>query len=168
MCQRQIFFSQNDSLFVKKGTIKAMATLSPSKIFSKNLSPFYLHVNLEYYLENKISVSSDAYYFLGDMSKGKTIFNFHHSVFFGANYHFINGNNDVYLGLHPGISITELKYYSQYVSINPLISITAGYNFYLNKFFHFFIQIRSVYGENTYIPMRLVDIRISAGLGFNL
>ncbi|GIV29450.1 MAG: hypothetical protein KatS3mg028_0516 [Bacteroidia bacterium] len=161
--------SQNNDIYVKKGTIRATATIAPSKIFSKDLSPFYLHGNLEYYTENKVSIYGDAYYFLGDMSKDKSVFNFHHSVFFGANYHFLNNNNDFFVGFHPGVSLSEMKYYDNKTSVNPLLSIVTGYNFYVGRFFHFFILTRGVYGACiTPVPLNIPDIRISAGLGFNI
>ncbi len=158
----------NDEIFVRKGTIKAMATIAPSKIFSKQNSPFYLHGNLEYYVDEKVSVSGDGFYFLGDMSDNH-IFQYHHQLFFGANYHLINHNNALYIGLQPGVSITEIKSFSNKIAVNPLASINLGYNFYVNKFFYFFIQIKSMYGENIMlVPLNISDIRMSAGLGFHL
>ncbi|MCX7728891.1 MAG: hypothetical protein N2203_05405 [Bacteroidia bacterium] len=146
-----------------------MATISPSKLFSKNFSPFYLHGNLEYYCDHKISVYGDGYYFLGDMSKDNTVFNFNHSVFFGANYHFLNHNNDFFIGFHPGVSLIQIKSLSDKVSVNPLFSIGIGYNFFVSSFFHFFVMLKSTYGETIIpTPLNVSDVRLSAGLGFNI
>lgn len=163
--------SQNNQeiIFVKKGTVRAMATLSPSKLFAKNFSPFYVHGNLEYYCEDKVSVSGEGYYYLGDLNKEQNIFQFHHQLFFGGSYHFLNNNSDLYIGLQPGISITQINNTSDRIIFNPLYSVVAGYDFFMSRFFHFFIQIRTVYGENIlYVPLNLSDIRISAGLGFHI
>jgi hypothetical protein len=162
-------YSQGESAFVKKGTIKAIATLSLSKIFSNNLSPFYLHGNLEYYLDEKISVSGEGYYFLGDLSREKSVFNLHHSLFFGTNFHFIKNNNDFYIGFQPGIVVSELKMFTSKTFVNPLISVNVGYNFYVNRYFNFFILVKNTYGENILIiPFNISDVRFSAGLGFHI
>lgn len=162
------FAQTNDDSFVGKGTIKAMATISPSKIFAQDLSPFYLHGNLEYYVDEKMSISGDGFCFLGDMPD-KKFFQYHHQLFFGAHYHFIHRNNDLYIGLQPGISFTEIKGFSGKIAYNPLASINLGYNFFVNKFFYFFIQIKNMYGENIMlVPLNISDIRMSAGLGFHL
>ncbi len=55
------------------------------------------------------------------------------------------------------------------ISFNPLISLSFGYNFFINKYFYFFIQNTWVYGENIlYYPVNISDVRISAGLGFHI
>jgi len=162
-------YSQDENAFVNKGTIKAMATLSPSKIFSKNISPFYLHGNLEFYLDKKISVSGDGYYFLGDLSNEKSTFNFHHSLFFGTNFHFIKNNNDFYIGFQPGIDISEINSFSSKTLVNPLISVNVGYKLFVSRYFNFFILMKNTYGENILIiPFNISDIRFSAGLGFHI
>ncbi len=53
----------------RKGLIKAMATISPAKMFGYNESYFYLHGNLEGYLSDNVSVSGDGYMFLGEQTK---------------------------------------------------------------------------------------------------
>ncbi len=169
------YHAQNDITFIQKGSIKAMATLSPSKILSKNLSPFYLHGSLEYYIDNKVSIIGEGFYYLGDLSSQPFI-NFNHNIFFGANYHFIKNNNDLYIGVQPGVSFTQIKpndtqnkQYSNRISVNPLISISIGYNFFVSKYFYFFVQNKYVHGENILVsPFNMSDVRLSAGLGFHI
>ncbi|GIV28332.1 MAG: hypothetical protein KatS3mg027_2146 [Bacteroidia bacterium] len=169
----KVSYSQSES-YVKKGVIKSTATISSSKILSRNLSPFYIHGLLEYYTEDNVSVAGEGYYYLGDWADRNSPLGFHHSLFFGANYHWVKKNNDMYLGFLPGISFTRINTFMntlQYkkVSFNPLLGLNIGYNYYVGKYFHFFIQNKWVFGENiNLLPLNLSDFRISAGLGFNL
>jgi hypothetical protein len=100
-------------------------------------------------------------------------FKHNHSVFFGANYHFIKSNHDFYLGIQPGVAYTQVKMLrgmdEQYASTNPLFSSVVGYNFYVNSIFHFFVQTRLILGEHLTNDVKsLNEMRFSAGLGFNL
>lgn len=158
---------------VRAGLIRAYATLTPSYLFSQKQAYFYLHGNLEGYLSNKISIAGESYFGLGSIG-GKNHFNHNHSVYFGANIHYVNKNNDLFIGLQPGLSVTQLKETETKLSkstfgFNPLVSISGGYNFYVNKIFHFFVQMRYSYGKHLYdVQTNLGEIKLSAGLGFNL
>lgn len=163
-----------DSTIVRKGLIRAQLTISPSYMFSDQRAYFYLHGNLEGYVSDRISLAGEGYYNLGDLSADKDLFNYNHSGFFGASYHFTKKNNDLYVGLQPGLSFTKLSDTTNSISqtqlgINPLFSPVIGYNFYVNKVFHFFIQSRLVIGQHNYdIHKDLSEFRFSAGLGFNI
>jgi hypothetical protein len=164
-------FSQD---IIKTGLIRAQLTISPSYNLSNKQSYFYLHGNAEVYLDKKISISGEGYYYLGNLSSNNSIFDYNHSCFFGASYHFLKNNNDLYIGIQPGISITKLNeqennLLSTNTGINPVFSTVIGYNFYVHKIFHFFIQSRLVLGEHNHdMHKNLNEIRFSAGLGFNL
>lgn len=166
--------SAQDPTIIRKGLIRAQLTISPSYMFSDQRSYFYLHGNLEGYVSDRISLAGEGYYYLGDLSTGKSPIDYNHSAFFGAAYHFTKKNNDLYIGLQPGLSITKLSDTTNSVSqatlgANPLFSPVIGYNFYVNKVFHFFIQSRLVLGEHNYDkPKNLSEFRFSAGLGFNI
>ena len=166
-------FSQDNNT-IRKGLLSDQLTLSTSSMFSEKQSYFYLHGSLEYFVSDKISLAGEGYYYLGNLSNDASIFNYNHSLFFGASKHFTIKNNDFYLGIQPGISISKLdantnKLLETHVAINPLASIVAGYNFYVNKYFHFFVQTRLIEGETNFdIHKNMAEIRFSAGLGFNL
>ena len=125
-------------------------------------------------MSDKLSIAGEGYYYLGNISSGKSLFDINHSLFFGASYHFNKGNNDLYIGIQPGVAITQLNKKENNLSntssgVNPLFSTIVGYNYYLNKVFHFFIQTRLVLGEHNYdLHKNLAEMRLSAGLGFNL
>jgi hypothetical protein len=169
-----LYVDSQQEIYVKKNMLKATATLCPSKMFAKNFSPFYLHGFAEYFAEDNVSVAGEGFYYLGDFSNKKSIIEYHHSIFFGTNYHILNKNHDLFMGMEPGISLTKLKPAPGGKTdgkpfVNPLFSMNVRYNYYVWKYFHFFIQTKIVAGENiNYHPFNLSDIRFSAGLGFQL
>lgn len=163
-----------DSPIIRKGLLRVQGTISTSKMFSANRSNFYLHGNLEGYVSSKVSFAGEVYYGLGDISVSTSIFDYNHSLFFGASYHFTKKNNDLYLGLQPGVSFTKLNasqtpFNAAHAGIDPLFSSLIGYNFYVNNYFHFFLQSRLVLGQHNFdIHQDISEIRFSAGLGFNI
>jgi len=163
-------FSQD---IVKTGLVRAQLTISPAFNFSDNQSYFYLHGNAEVYLENNLSIAGEGYYYLGNLSSENSSFDFNHSLFFGASYHFLKNNNDLYVGIQSGISITKLNgqeynLLNTNTGVNPLLSPVLGYNLYIHKIFHFFIQTRFVFGQHNHdMYKNLTEFRFSAGLGFN-
>jgi len=163
-------FSQD---LIRAGLVRTQLTISPSYLFSEKQSYFYLHGNLEAYLDKKLSIAGEGYYFLGSLSANKNIFSFNHNLFLGASYHFVKKNNDFYLGLQSGISITKLNAQENNLAqsltgINPLFSSVIGYNLYVHKRLHFFVQPRFVFGEHNFdLHKNLTEFRFSAGLGFN-
>lgn len=156
---------------ISEGLLKAHLTLSPSKMLSENSSHFYLHGGLSYFVSPKISLDGEGYYFLGSFSDEKQ-FKYNHDLFFGAARHFTKNNNDLYIGLQPGVSFTkliELPTESTKNGVNPIASAVVGYNFFVNKYFHFFIQSRFITGKHNYdVTTSLNEFRFSAGLGLNL
>lgn len=143
-------------------------------MFADKNSYFYLHGNLEGFLEDNVSLSGEGYLSLGNTSSVKSKFDYNHSLFCGINWHFTRKNNDLYIGIQPGLSFTKLSSVENNLAttsngVNPLFSTVVGYNFYLNKFFHFFLQSRLVIGKHGYdMSKNLSELRFSAGLGFHI
>jgi len=164
--------SQNNEI-IRPGLIRAMATLSPSKMLSDRGAYFYLHGNLEGYLSKNISVCGEGYYFLGSQNSNSNI-DFMHNLFYGFSYHVIKNNHDLYFGIQSGMAFVKLKasetgLTSSSLGADPVFSTIAGYNFYVNKVFHFFIQSRIIIGEHNYDQNKNIsEFRFSAGLGFNI
>ncbi|MBI3500718.1 MAG: hypothetical protein HY063_02900 [Bacteroidetes bacterium] len=178
-------FSQQESeQYIRKGLIRSMATISPGILLKENASTISLHGNLEYYVADNISLRGDSYYFLkAKDNNGNNPFDFNHSTFAGASFHFKTKNHfDPYFAFEPGVSIARINYtyswgFEQYewrqsnIHVNPLISSAIGFNFYFQKFFHLFMEGRYVYGKdlsNVTIPLSLSELRFSFGLGWNL
>ncbi len=180
------FAQKEKSSFIRKGLLRAQATISPGVLSEENASTISLHGNLEYYVANNVSFRGDSYYFLHSrFENGINPLHFNHSVFSGASYHFKTKSHfDPYLAIEPGISFTELimnpcpdgaeclvgPIYGDR-AINPLISSAFGFNFYFERWFHLFGETRYIYGKhlsNAPYPLSLSELRFSFGLGFNL
>jgi hypothetical protein len=160
---------------IKEGLLRTQLTISPSTLLSGNESYFYLHGNLEGYISDKISISGEGYYLLGNIGISKSSIlplSRNHTIFFGANYHFTKDNHDLYIGIQPGVAFTNTNFAltgNENPSLNPLFSSVVGYNFYVNSVFHFFVQTRLILGEHLTNDVKsLNEMRFSAGLGFNL
>lgn len=158
---------------IRKGLLSVQATLSPAYMFAGKESYFYLHGGIEGFVSDKVSLTGEGFYHLGS-GADVDLYDFNHSVFFGASRHFSKNNHDLYVGLQPGIAFTRLNAAASHTTaahtgINPMVSPVVGYSFYLNNFFHFFVQTRFVFGQhNTDVHQDMTEFRFSAGLGFNL
>ena len=166
--------------YIRKGLLRAMGTISPGIMLKENASTISLHGNLEYYVADNISLRGDSYYFLkAKDNNGNNPFDFNHSTFSGASYHFKTKNHfDPYFALEPGIAITKgSPIFLNDVNIsggtaaNPLMSTVIGFNFYFQKFFHLFMETRYIQGKHlsdATTPLSLCELRFSFGLGLNI
>jgi hypothetical protein len=166
--------SQEKSV-IRAGLIKTTMTISPSKSLSSKNSYFYLHGLLEGYLNEKISVSGDGYFYQGMINEGRSDFKYNHSLFFGFARHFTKNNLDFYLEGQPGVMITKINppydniWDNTKTAVNPAFSASMGINYYVGKYMHLFAQTRLVLAEHTTdYPRNISDLRFSAGLGFNI
>jgi hypothetical protein len=56
-------------------------------------------------------------------------------------------------------------------SVNPLISTAFGFNFYFQRWFHLFGEVRYISGKHlsdATTPLSLNELRFSFGLGWNI
>ena len=166
---------QDSSRYVHKGLLRAQATISPGFMFNEGITNIYIHGDLEYYVEDNISVRGDSYYYLNTIDDKKP-FMVIHSTFLGAVYHFPTASSlDPYIGIQPGIAYsqanTQLLIYDNKVTANPLISSVAGVNYYASRIFHLFLSVRYVSGKHLSdapSPLSLNEIKLSFGLGWNI
>jgi hypothetical protein len=141
----------------------------------------YLHGNLEYYPEDKLSIRSDTYVYLNALySKYIDIKNY--SSFTGISYHFTTKKQfDPYIALQPGIAyvniepavsitIPGLSVLPEVSGYAPLYSAAIGFNYYAKSIFHLFMEARYVHGDFAASPVALSldELKVSFGLGFNL
>jgi len=118
-------------------------------MLSSDESYFYLHGALEGFISNTISFAGESYYYMGNLGAKESTFKYNHTVFFGASKHFVSNRHDGYIGLQPGISFTKINpnmtpELEAKMGINPVISEVIGYNFYVNKLFHFLLKHASL------------------------
>jgi hypothetical protein len=151
---------------IHKGLIRTTLTLSPGYFTALKESYFYIHGNMEYYLSPTWSVAGDGYIGMG-RPLSNAAFREYHNIFFGANWHHARGRNDLSLGLQPGAGFVQTgSPGSKSTAMVALASATAGYNFFINRNFHFFLQGR--YSTGSYEDNgrhSLSELRLSAGLG---
>ncbi len=163
-----------------EGLLKFTATIEPGYMFDPQLLNIYVSGNLQYYLEERLSVRGDvAYFFDTQEADGELLAN--HGLYFGGVYHFTKAPIvHPYLGLQPGIHLTRTQYevpgyvYPQpsFYKIVPVVSVMAGADFYISRHFNFFLASRTVFGEfrggKVPTPMNLAEIRLTFGLGFHI
>lgn len=147
-------------------------------------SPYYLHSNLEYYLNRRISLVGETYYDLEAIKKEKSQsigwfpvyspIQYYLSTFLGGNYHWAGKKGDLFAGIQPDIGfIRQSPLYTSdgvvRLGVNPLTSVSIGYNFYFFQLFHFFVQGKYILGKHLQdYEINLMELRFSGGLGFNL
>lgn len=175
-----LFSQEENQQYIHKNLTRTTLTFSTGYFPEYRTSSVYLTGNLEYYTNNKISVRGDSYYFVNIIKTPKyTIAQVpiplkNNGLFFGALYHFkSNSHFDPYLGLQPGIAISQslIENQTSSVTANPLFSSVLGFNYYAKKYAHLFINARYVSGKHlsdARTPMSLNEIRFEFGLGFNL
>jgi hypothetical protein len=169
-------FSQDDSeSVVRSGLLRSQATITYGKFTAVNQSSLYIQGNLEYYVNSKLSTRGDLFYFL--KPNDESLLEINNQLFAGGSFHIpYKGNFNPYLGIQPGIAITESSntvipnIYKPNAALTPLISGVIGFNYYAKKWFHLFVDGRYVLGKHlsNYPPVDISEFRISFGLGFNI
>lgn len=159
--------------YIHAGLIRAQATISVGALSDAEISPIYLHGNLEYYAEQNMSIRGDTYFYLNNLEKSDTI-GYYHSNFFGIGWHPAKkGYLDPYVGLQPGVGLLHREVEEtgrEFTKLSPLVSANIGVNYYAPKWFHLFLDARYVSGMITDHAARfsLNELRFSFGLGFNI
>jgi hypothetical protein len=157
----------------------ANASFTPGYLFRENTFHYYLQGTFSYFASPQISIQGDAAFSFRQTNIQGYVPLKYHSGFLGACYHFTeNGNLDPYIGLQAGFSFLERTYPpaignpwpTRVSEIIPNTSIVGGLNFYVNRYFNIFANLRYVYGQPSKSIQEndgLHEIRFSFGLGFN-
>lgn len=178
------FAQQADGQYIHKHLVRADASIVSGYMFSENISNVHVNGNLEYYMDNKVSIRGDANYLLGSngLSNDSIGLKDNVSVMLGAVFHMkTKGYFDPYFILQPGIAYTSsfrqnssgdpLNKKNYPGVITPLASAGLGFNYYFQRFAHLFLETRYIYGQhvsNAPSPLSIQEMRITFGLGFNL
>lgn len=179
-----LFAQENESSgrFVHKGLFCFRGSISYGKLFKLDANNTFLVGNLEYFPDDHISLRSDVYFFTGHFN-GNAPFNFDHSLFSGALYHFKTNNHfDPYLGMEVGINYAQATNpaFGQPIpsfapvtppskTFTPLFSPIIGFNYFGNNWFHIAVCARYIGGNfaDNYNAVSLSEFRFTFGLGFN-
>lgn len=191
LCTGSFLFAQSeDGQYIHKHLVRADASIVSGYLPKDNLKNVHVNGNLEYYLDNRISIRGDANYLLG--SSGWTEDSMHLkdniSVMLGSSFHFHTNNHfDPYFILQPGIAYTSSYFdpspgrisddatvktiHNYRGGLSPLASVGFGFNYYFQRFAHLFAETRYVHGQHLSeapSPISLQELRFTFGLGFNL
>lgn len=143
----------------------------------------YIHATAEYYWDERFSTRSDAYYFVNkDDEAGGMKHN--HGFQIGFSYHLIKRSNiDPFIGIRAGMNLTQInpmtlstglvtaENYPIAMHLDPTWAPVVGCNFYGQRIFHFFIEaalVQGTYRPNVGPQLSLEEVRVSAGLGWNI
>lgn len=137
-----------------------------------NAQDVFLHIGAEYFNSPKFSLIGEGNIFLEASKKDKKELTYSHALFSGINYHFINKELDFYFGFQPGVNFSKRVPSDILVVkniVSPLVSFSTGFNYYSKYYFHFYTQLRYVYGshlEDTQVSLN--GVRLTFGLGYNI
>jgi len=172
--------------FIRKHLIRADASIVSGYMYRSAIKNVHVNGNLEYYVDNTLSIRGDANYLLGSNGISDSMgFIHNHSIMLGPVFHFkTKGHFDPYFILQPGIAYTQ-SYKQRFTEdldnadgrtnytavLSPLGTAGLGFNYYFQRFAHLFLETRYVYGQHLAQaphPLSLEEVRITFGLGFNV
>ncbi len=162
------------------GLLSASATFTPGAMLNRDVNNYYLSGFAEYQLDRKLSLRSDNYFHLNSSTDPSYIDQAFRS-YFGMFYHLNQSgysNWDVKFGFQPGFTVMRLNSAdsspvmvpSDWV-FAPSVSLSAGFDFYVWKYFHFFTNLAYVNSTMRGLPsgsQRTDELLFSAGLGFQI
>jgi len=148
---------------------------------SAALSSFYGSGDLEYYIDERVSVEGESNYYLGSLkdSMNYNVLN-NHSLLAGANFHFSKKSGfDPYTGLKVGIGFTEMDPLDhepgepcyEELQVDPIVAMQLGFNYFTDKYFHMFMEGGYVFQKhNTEANpgLKLNEISFKFGLGIHV
>jgi hypothetical protein len=178
---------EQNARFVRAGILSGGASISPGLLLQQNISTISIPLTGEYYLDEHVSIKADVFI---HVSSGLTADSLrliaNHQLFTGLSYHFkTTGNLDPYLCFQPGLAYSQVKRESklpfndqtpngtiEYTpSVNPILGVAAGINYFFPRFFHIFIEARYVHGNalfNAPWAFPLDELKVQFGLGWNM
>lgn len=190
ICLSTFLYAQQESQqFIKRYLVRADGSIEPGMMFKDGFSNVYINGNLEYYIDNIVSVRGDANYMMGSTGINSDSMGLkdNHSILIGTSFHFpTKGHFDPYLIVQPGIAYTSSyrQYYDHGIVddahkekdvyngvVSPIGTVGLGFNYYFQRFAHLFLETRYVHGNHlSEAPssISLDELRITFGLGFNV
>lgn len=171
-----VYFSANSQgTFSKTHGFRWMGTFAPGVFTANGATSIYFAGDWDYYFNEHISMNGEGQYFLAKLS-GNSSINSYHALLWGMNYHFTHNKQlDPFFGMEPGLGFVDgvrlLGSKPWRFETVPLITFSAGTNFYVGSIFHFFVKVRYLQGQSlsaTDYHLSLSEFRFMAGLGLNL
>ena len=173
--------AQFEKRYADYGLLRFQGNLAFGTPLTRSATNMYFAGDVDYYLKGNVSVNGGIFYFVNEYG-GQDVFKQNHSLFAGFSYHFPTSNHlDPYIGIQPGVSLSQLNSESLLfidvvamssfeASINPLFSVNAGMNFFANKYFNVFVNVKYQRGKHfSDIPAQSIEeLKITLGLGYML
>ncbi|MGZ3904689.1 MAG: hypothetical protein ACXVC6_13390 [Bacteroidia bacterium] len=176
--------------FRYQSILKGDATISPGYLLNSPQTNIYIDGTLEYFTQDRVSLRGEGFLFVGAQNK-PALMKENSSLLYGAAYHFHKNRLDFFVGLEVGASITkpndvliDSTYWRRGLNLNynytesydykilPVISPVTGITFYPSNYFNFFLNVHyfhvTYYGYTGGKNLSLDELRISAGLGFQI
>jgi hypothetical protein len=160
----------------RKGNFRAQGNIAGAYIFQQKTFVPYLTGDMDLFFDNHVALAGSVWVSL-PIGKIKSGLKQNHAVFGGINYHPLKkGRWDPYIGLTPGIGLVQAEETNgelvtrTRLSPVPLLSASVGCNYYIGSIFNFFVKAQGVSGQFFKVEhraIRLDDLRLTAGLGFN-
>ena len=95
----------------RRGCIRTQGNLAPGYMFQQKNVSAYLDGDAEVFPINQLGVIGSVFYSFPTTRKNQTGVKANHSLFFGANYHFLKpGRWDPFVGLTPGVGMMLAAY----------------------------------------------------------
>lgn len=162
----------------RKGCFRGQGNLAAGYLFQQRQIAAYITGDMDLFIDNNVAIAGSAWYSFATTRKGQPGIRANHAIMGGINYHFTKkGRFDPYFGISPGISLVSVAYRdgetirTTSISPVPIISASLGVNYYVGSIFHFFAKVQGVGGQtlgNIPVTTRLEEIKVTAGLGWNL
>jgi hypothetical protein len=176
-----------DKRFVHEGILCGDISIAPGMLLNQNISTISIPATLEYYWDDHVSLKNDIYFHVSSgLTNDSLRLIANHQLFVGIAYHFTTkGNFDPYVGFQPGIAYSQVKNESKIPfsdqtpygrieyspSLNPVLGLSVGFNYYFFRYFHLFVEARYVHGTHLYNApgaFPLDELKCQFGLGWNL
>ena len=162
----------------RKGCVRVQGNLAPGYMFKQKIATAYVNSDIDLFFDNHVSFTGTAWYSFALNRKIETGVKANHAIFWGLNYHFLKPSRwDPYIGFTPGLGIVKAAYKdndilrrTKYTAV-PLVSASVGCNYYVGWVFNVFVKMQAVTGQifsTLPAPVRLDELKIMAGLGWNL
>ena len=163
----------------RKGCLRAQGNLAPGYLFSQKFLAAYITGEAELFLDDRTALNGAVWVSFVTNRKDAVGITANHALFTGINYHFLKpGRFDPFIGLSPGMGLAQAAYRDEEGVLKrskfspiPLIGASAGCNYYVGWFFHFFVKVQGVAGQmfgDLPTPVRVDELKITAGLGWNI
>lgn len=156
-------------IYIKPGLLTASGTMSPSFLLNKKEVNYYLTGFGELRISKFFSARGEVHGLLGNNTDKFLKNNLRFTI--GMQYAYPFGNFELHTGFSPGFGWMKSYEDVDMTEFVPVIQVNAGARFYIWKYFNFYANFAFTHSQmNNLVKIdgRVNELRIEAGLGFNL